>query len=76
MGPLVSNSFAQHGVRFHIRGGPVEVLDCSYKGWRPVVFEFPSIGVTRFVWNSPEYADVTKLREGSGKPEVWAVGGI
>ena len=41
MGPQVSNLFRQHGIRFHIPGGPVEVLDGSYKGRRPVVFEFP-----------------------------------
>lgn len=34
MGPQVSNPFTQHGVRFHIRGGPLKVLEGSYDGKR------------------------------------------
>jgi uncharacterized protein (DUF1330 family) len=32
--------------------------------------------VIRSVWNSPKYAEVKKLREGMGKPDVWAVPGV
>jgi Domain of unknown function (DUF1330) len=58
-----------------LRGGPVEVLEGSHHGRRLVVFEFPSMEVIRSVWNSPEYADVKKLREGAGELDVWAVPG-
>lgn len=72
----VSELFAQHGGRYLVRGGPVEVLEGSYDGRRLVVFEFPSMEVIHSVWNSPEYADVKKLREGAGELDVWAVPGV
>ena len=76
MGPQVPNRLTQHGVRYHIRGRLVEVLEGSYNGRQLAVFEFPSIEVTRSVWNSPEYGEVNKLREGSGELDVWAVLGV
>jgi uncharacterized protein (DUF1330 family) len=30
----------------------------------------------RSVWNSPGYAEVKKLREGTGELDVWAVQGV
>jgi uncharacterized protein (DUF1330 family) len=76
MGPQVSNPFTRHGVRFHIRGGSVEMLEGSNNVRRLVVFEFPSMEVIRSVWHSPEYAEVKRLREGSGELDVWAVPGV
>lgn len=72
----VAEFFARHGGRYLVRGGPVEVLEGSYDGWRLVVFEFPSMEVIRSVWHSPEYAEVKKLREGAGELDVWAVPGV
>lgn len=72
----VSELFAKHGGRYLVRGGPVEVLEGSYDGRRLIVFEFPSMEVIRSVWNSPEYAKVKKLREGSGDLDVWATPGV
>jgi uncharacterized protein (DUF1330 family) len=45
-------------------------------GGRLVVFDFPSMEVIYSVWNSPEYADVKRLREGAGELDVWAVPGL
>ena len=59
-----------------ISSGPVEVLEGSYDGRRLVIFEFPSMDVIQSVWNSPEYAEVKKLREGAGELDVWAVPGV
>ncbi len=72
----VSKLFAQHGGRYLVRGGPVEVLEGSHDGRRIVVFEFPSMEVIRSAWNSPEYAKIKKLREGSGELDVLAVPGV
>jgi uncharacterized protein (DUF1330 family) len=68
--------FAKHGGRYLVRGGPVEVLEGSYDGRRLVIFEFPSMDGIRSVWNSPEYAEVKKLREGAGELDVWVVPGV
>ena len=72
----VSELFTKHGGRYLVRGGPVEVLEGSYDGRRLVIFEFPSMEVIRSVWNSSEYAEVKRLREGSGELDVWAVPGV
>jgi uncharacterized protein (DUF1330 family) len=72
----VAELFAQYGGHSLVRGGPVEVLEGSYDGRRLVVFEFPSMEVIRSVWNSPEYAEVKKLREGAGELDVWAAPGV
>jgi uncharacterized protein (DUF1330 family) len=62
----VSRLFAAHG----------GVLEGSHDGRRLVVFEFPSMAVIRSLWNSPDYARVKALREGSGELDVWAVPGV
>jgi len=72
----VAELFARHGGRYLVRGGPVEVLEGSYDGRRLVIFEFPSMEVIRSVWDSPDYAEVKKLREGAGELDVWAVPGV
>jgi uncharacterized protein (DUF1330 family) len=72
----VSDLFTRHGGRYIVRGGPVEVLEGSYDGRRLVIFEFPSMEAIRTVWNSPQYAKLKKLREGSGELDVWAVPGV
>jgi uncharacterized protein (DUF1330 family) len=72
----VAELFARHGGRHLVRGGSVEVLEGSYDGRRLVIFEFPSMEVIRSVWDSPDYAEVKKLREGAGELDVWAVPGV
>ena len=72
----VAELFARHGGRYLVRGGPVEVLEGSYDGRRLVIFEFPPMEVIRSVWDSPDYAEVKKLREGAGELDVWAVPGV
>ena len=66
---------AEFGGRYLIRGGMVEVLEGSYDGRRLMVLEFPSMEAIRSFWNSPQYAAMKKLREGSGDLDVWAVPG-
>lgn len=68
--------FAQHGGKYLVRGGDVEVLEGSYDGRRLIVFEFPSVEVIKTMWNSPEYVRLKQLREGSGELDVWAVPGV
>ena len=63
------------GGRYLVRGPDVHVLEGSYDGRRLVIFQFPSMEAIHDFWNSPEYAEVKKLREGSGELDVWAVPG-
>jgi uncharacterized protein (DUF1330 family) len=66
----------RYGGRYLVRGGEVEVLDGSHDGRRLVVLEFPSIEDVRKFWNSPEYAEAKKLREGAATMDAWAVPGL
>ena len=66
----------QFGGRYLVRGADVTVLEGSHDGRRVVVFEFPSMEAIHSFWNSPEYAEVKKLREGSGELDVWAMPGV
>jgi uncharacterized protein (DUF1330 family) len=66
---------AAYGGRYLVRGGDVEVLEGGYDGSRVIVLEFPDMDAARRFWNSPEYAQVRKLREGAAELQVWAVPG-
>lgn len=62
--------------RYLVAGGvKVEVLEGAHDGRSLVIFEFPSIDAIHSFWNSPEYAEVKKLREGLAELDVWAVPG-
>ena len=61
VGPL-SHRF---GGRYLVAGGAkVEVLEGAHDSCSLVIFEFPSIEQLHAFWDSPDYAQVKKLREG------------
>lgn len=62
--------------RYIVQGGDVEVLEGGFDGRQVVILEFPSMDVVRSFWNSPAYAKVKALREGSGVMDAWAVAGL
>ena len=61
------------GGRLKASGVGLEVLEGAHDGRRLVVFEFPSMDAIRGFWNSREYAEVKKLRQGAATIDVWAV---
>ena len=73
VGPL-SEKF---GGRYLVAGhAPIEVLEGSHDGRSLVVFEFPSMEQLHTFWNSPDYAEVKKLRAGVADLDVWAAPGF
>lgn len=73
VGPLAE----RFGGRYIVAGGvKVDVLEGSHDGRSLVIFEFPSLDVIHRFWNSPEYGEVKKLREGLAELDVWAVQGF
>lgn len=62
-----------HGARLRATGTQLEVLEGAHDGRRLVVFEFPSMDAIRAFWGSPQYKQVSKLREGAARIDVWAV---
>ena len=57
----------QYDGRFIVRGGDMETLEGAFGGPRVVILEFPSAERAREFWDSAEYAEVKKLREGAAK---------
>ena len=51
-------------------------MEGSLEGRSLVVFEFQSMEAMHSFWDSPEYAEVKKLRQGSAELDVWAVPGV
>ena len=73
VGPLAQ----RFGGLYRVAGAAkVQVLEGSHDGRSLVVFEFPSIEAIQSFWNSAEYAEVKKLREGLAELDVWAVPGV
>ena len=61
------------GGRLRATGVGLEVLEGDSPSRRLVVFEFPSMDALREFWQSSEYADVRRLREGAAEVDVWAL---
>ena len=55
-------SIADHGGRFIVRGGEVEVLEGDWRPSRLVIVEFPSIEAARAWYTSPEYERIKEIR--------------
>jgi uncharacterized protein (DUF1330 family) len=73
VGPLAR----KFGGRYIVAGAvKIDVLEGSHDGRSLVVFEFPSMQAIHDFWNSAEYGEVKKLREGSAVLDVWAVPGV
>lgn len=73
VGPL-SQRF---GGRYLVAGGaPVEALEGAHDGRSLVILEFPSMDRLHAFWDSPDYAEVKRLREGLAELDVWAVPGF
>ena len=72
----VPDTVAAYGGRYLIRGASGEVLEGSWTPKRLVVLEFESLERTKEWYNSPEYADLKKLRWSASKGKaIFAEGG-
>jgi uncharacterized protein (DUF1330 family) len=67
--PLIES----RGGKLRATGVELEVLEGAHDGRRLVVFEFPSMEAIRAFWESSQYKDIKKLREGAASIDVWAV---
>lgn len=64
----------KHGGRYLLRGPGVQVLEGDWgDGAGAVISEWPDMPTLRAFWDSPEYAEVKKLREDIADCRVWAV---
>lgn len=62
--------------KFVVRGGASVTLEGPQESRRIVVLEFPELTDAEAFYNSPEYAEAHKLREGLATFELVAVQGV
>ncbi|HUV13500.1 MAG TPA: DUF1330 domain-containing protein [Acidobacteriota bacterium] len=67
---------AQYGGRFIVRGGRTSALEGPEESTRVVVVEFPSFDRAVEFYNSPEYTEARRLRQGAANAQFLAVEGV
>lgn len=67
---------AKYEGRFIVRGGETITLEGPEEKWRIVVVEFPDIAKVKEFYNSPEYTDARKIREGAALAQFVAISGV
>ncbi|HEY2073648.1 MAG TPA: DUF1330 domain-containing protein [Gaiellaceae bacterium] len=67
---------AAGGGRFVARGGELAVLEGDWNPSRIVILEFPNLETAKRWYESDEYQEAKKLREGAANLSMVAVEGI
>ena len=71
-----TDAVANHGGRFIVRGGAVEVLEGPWPWERCVVMEFPDAGAARAWHSSEEYAPLKAMRQAASDTQIILVEGL
>ena len=64
---------AKFGGRYRCMRGEVEQLEGNPDNRKIVVSEWPSMDAARAFWNSGEYEELKKIREGAAEIDVYLV---
>ena len=64
------------GGSFLVRGGELAVLEGDWDPSRLVILEFPDLDGVKRWYDSPEYVEARKLREGAANLRMVAVQGL
>jgi uncharacterized protein (DUF1330 family) len=64
------------GGRFIVRGGELAVLEGDWQPKRLVLLEFPDLDAAKRFYDSSEYQDAKRLREGAAHLNMVAVSGL
>ena len=67
---------AKYDGRFIVRGGDMVTLEGPEEKWRIVVIEFPDLQKAKEFYNSADYADAKKIREGAALAQFVAIEGV
>ena len=67
---------ASGGGSFIARGGELAVLEGDWHPSRIVILEFPDLEAAKRWYESPEYVETRKLREGAARLRMVAVEGV
>ena len=66
----------KYGGKFIVRGGDVVTLEGEEETQRVVVLEFDSVEQIQTWYNSPEYQEAIKAREGAASAQFIVVNGV
>jgi uncharacterized protein (DUF1330 family) len=66
---------AAGGGRFVVRGGELAVLEGEWRPARIVMLEFPDLDAAKAFYESEQYQEAKKLREGAARLNMVAVEG-
>ena len=69
-------SIAAYGGSYVARGGDLAVLEGDWNPKRVVILQFEDLAAAKRWYESPEYAEVRKLREGAANMNLVAVEGL
>jgi uncharacterized protein (DUF1330 family) len=70
-GTAAAKLVTQFGGKYVLRGPGAELLEGDWgDGASMVISEWPDIDAAKTFWNSPEYAEAKKLREGVADVQV------
>jgi uncharacterized protein (DUF1330 family) len=69
-------AIAAGGGRFVARGGELVVLEGDWQPKRLVLLEFEDLDATRRWYDSPEYREARRVREGAADVRIVAVEGL
>jgi uncharacterized protein (DUF1330 family) len=72
----VPATIAQNGGRSIARGGEVAVLEGDWQPKRVVLLEFEDLDAAKRWYESSEYQEVKRLREGAASLRIVAVAGV
>jgi len=67
---------AKFGAKFIARGGETVTLEGPEETTRVVIVEFPSLDKVREFYNSAEYQEAIKIREGAAEVSLVGVAGV
>ncbi|MCZ8019513.1 DUF1330 domain-containing protein [Novosphingobium sp.] len=73
-GPAAAKLIGQFGGKYVVRAPGAEVLEGEgWPGASVVISEWPDKAALMAFWNSPEYAEVRKLREGLADVSIMVI---
>ena len=75
-GKAVEQLVPKFGGRYLARGKVAAVLEGDFDETQgTLIAEYPSVEKIKELWNSPEYTEIRKLREGAGEAHVIVIDG-
>ena len=72
---IVPQLVKDFGGEYIVLGGDNEVLEGGWNGARLVIHRWPDMKSAKLFWNSPQYREAKKLREGTGQFKVMLLEG-